>query len=135
MKREMVCIVCPNGCHLTVEGAERPETAVITGNTCPRGAAFAKAELTHPTRSLTTTVRTANAALCVLPVRTDGELPKERLADAMRALSAVTVTAPVRCGDVVVKNLLGTGVDVIATANLSAEEGKEQRYVETVSGL
>lgn len=113
---ELVCITCPNGCRLTV--TQQDGEVSVTGNACPRGIEFARAELTHPMRSLTTTVRTKSAAMPMLPVRTEGEIPRELIPAAMQALRRVTVSAPVRCGDTVVENLLGTGVRVIATAHL-----------------
>ena len=112
--REFVCIVCPNGCRLQAETLA-DGTVRVQGNTCPRGEAFGIAELTNPTRSLTTTVRTDFPAMPMLPVRTAGELPKERLFEAMAALNAYTQTTPVRCGDIVLPDLLGTGCNVIAT--------------------
>ena len=114
---EMVCIVCPNGCRLSV--AQTGEAITVTGNLCPRGEEFAKAELTHPTRSLTTTVRTISAEMPVLPVRTDGEIPKELIPAAMRALNRVMVESALCCGDTVVENLLDTGVRIIATCHFT----------------
>lgn len=117
MQRQLTCIVCPNGCRLT---ASRAETGEVTaaGGLCPKGEAFARAELTNPTRTLTTTVRTRGAELPALPVRTEGEIPKGCLFQAIAALAQVEVSPPVACGQVVVKDLLGTGVDVIATCRL-----------------
>lgn len=116
---ELVCIVCPRGCHLH---AEKNETAItVTGNRCPRGEAFTVSELTDPRRSLTTTVRTAFASMPMLPVRTDGEIPKALVRKAVRALAGITVTKPLVCGDVVCENLLDTGVRVIATASCKDE--------------
>ncbi len=111
---ELVCITCPNGCRLTVEG--EGENLTVTGNACPRGIEFARAELLHPTRSLTTTVRTVSREMPLLPVRTDGEIPKELIPDAMRRLGELLVTEPHACGDILLPNLLNTGVPVIATA-------------------
>ena len=90
---------------------------------CPKGVQFARDELTHPVRSLTTTVRILGAALPVLPVRTDGEIPKEALKAAMAELGRVRVQAPVACGDEVLKDLAGTGVRVVATCTLEREGG------------
>lgn len=112
---EMICITCPNGCRLTVEG--EGENVKVSGNLCPRGAEFARAELTHPTRSLTTTVRTVSPRTPLLPVRTDGEIPKGLIPAAMKYLGGVVVKEPLRCGDAVVPDLLDTGVAVIATAH------------------
>lgn len=114
MKREFTCIVCPNGCRLCAE-VENGAVVSVTGNRCPKGSAFAEKECIAPTRSLCTTVRTRGGGSQVLPVRTAGELPKERLFEAMAALNAYTQTTPVRCGDIILADLLGTGCDVIAT--------------------
>lgn len=119
--REFVCIVCPNGCRLR---AERGENGAITvsGNTCLRGEKFAIGELTHPMRSLTTTVRTAFPSFPVLPVRTAGEIPKESVREAMRVIASLEVTEPLACGDVVCENLAGTGVSLVATATVAVRE-------------
>ena len=114
---ELVCIVCPQGCRLKAEQSEG--TVAVSGNRCPRGAAFAEEELRCPRRSLTTTVRAAGA---FLPVRTDGEIPKDLWPAAMRVLNQIVVKAPLRCGDTVCENLLDTGVRVIATASLTEKE-------------
>ena len=112
----MYCITCPTGCRLTVtgEGAE----IVVEGNGCKRGVDFAFNEINNPTRSLTTTVRTTIPEFPVLPVRTDGEIPKAKIMEAMRALGNVVINRPLECGDTVLGNLVGTGVRVIATGNM-----------------
>ena len=116
MKRTFTCIVCPNGCRLTVEG--EPGALTVTGNLCAKGAAFAESELTHPLRTLTTTVKTQSEAMPMLPVRTQGEIPKEALHSAMAALAGVCVAPPVRRGATVLANVAGTGVDVVASCDL-----------------
>ena len=115
-EKSFVCIVCPNGCRLTAR--RKGDAITVTGNRCLRGLQFAKKELTHPMRSLTTTVRITGASLPVLPVRTQGDIPKEALGQAMAQLNRLTVQAPVACGDTVLTDLAGRGVDVIATATL-----------------
>lgn len=110
----LVCIVCPKGCRLTVDDT----TYEVTGNNCPRGAAYGKTELTAPTRVLTSTVKIENGVLSRCPVRTAGAIPKGKLFEAMSALREVTLVSPVKIGDVVIKNVCGTGVDVIATRNI-----------------
>ena len=116
MEKDIVCIVCPNGCalHASVNGEE----ISVTGNRCPKGEEYAKTELTNPTRTLTTTVATTLAERPVLPVRTSGAIPKGEIMNAMRAISAITVDAPKLCGEVICQNLLGLGVDLIATDDL-----------------
>ena len=120
MKREFTCIVCPNGCRLHTE-VENGAVTAVTGNRCPKGRDFAEKECTAPTRSLCTTVKTLGGGAPVLPVRTAGELPKERLFEAMAVLNAYTQTVPVYCGDVLIPDLLGTGCAVIATDDWAPE--------------
>ncbi len=116
MKKEFVCIVCPNGCGLTVE--EKDGAITVSGNTCPKGEAYARAELTAPVRSLTSTVRTAFSERPVLPVRTSGEIPKEKIADAMRMINEITVKKKLKCGEIIQKDFITKGVNLIATDNL-----------------
>ena len=108
----LVCIVCPKGCKLTA--TKTGDEVQVSGNSCPRGEAFAKSELLHPVRSLTTTLKSTKENILV-PVRTDGEISKELIFEAMRQLSEAVVQLPVHCGDIVVTNLLDTGVNVICT--------------------
>ena len=110
--KELICIVCPKGCHLKVD---EENNYTVTGNACPRGAAYGAAELQHPVRVLTSTVKLAGNAARRCPVKTNGSIPKGLLFDAMTVLDDVELTAPVKVGQVVVADLLGTGVDVVAT--------------------
>ena len=111
----LICIGCPLGCPLTVE-MEGNEVKSVAGNTCPRGAAYAKAELLHPTRTLTTTVRLANRE-GLLAVKTNRPISKERLLEAMDALRSVQAVAPVHIGDVILQDLLGEA-DLVACAEV-----------------
>lgn len=119
---ELVCIVCPKGCRLTVR--QTGETFSVSGNGCPRGAAFAKTECTAPVRTVTTTVHTVFKELPCLPVRTDGEIPKQLVPAAVQVLGRVLVTKPPKAGDVIVEDLLATGVRVVATETLRQEENE-----------
>jgi NADPH-dependent 2,4-dienoyl-CoA reductase/sulfur reductase-like enzyme len=120
-KREILCIVCPNGCHLHVEESAEGEGFTISGNQCNRGIEFAQAEITNPTRTLTTTVRTSFSGIPVLPVRTAGELPKSRIMDVMRYINTITINQPLGIGETVVENILGLGINIIATSNILKE--------------
>ena len=115
MKRNLTCIVCPKGCQMTVE-LEDGKIAEITGFTCPRGKQYAIDECTHPMRTITTTAKTACGA--VVPVKTNGTIPKELMMACMDAINGATVALPAHIGDIVIKNVLGTGVDVVVTANM-----------------
>ena len=113
--KNLICIVCPKGCHLQVD---EDNGYAVTGNSCPRGAEYGKTELLHHTRVLTSTVRVEGGLHRRLPVKTAAPIPKELMFEAMEALNGVTLTAPVTVGQVVISNLLGTGVDVVATRDM-----------------
>ena len=113
----LICIGCPLGCPLTVE-MEGNEVKSVAGNTCPRGDAYAKKELTNPTRIVTSPVRVAGGKLAMVSVKTESDIPKGKIFDCVKALKDVEVTAPVKIGDVIVENVAGTGVNVIATKNV-----------------
>ena len=114
--KELICIVCPKGCHLKVD---EENNYAVTGNACPRGAEYGAAELQHPVRVLTSTVKLTGNAARRCPVKTNGSIPKGLLFDAMAVLDDVELTAPVKVGQVVVADLLGTGVDVVATKSFA----------------
>lgn len=113
----LICIGCPLGCPLTVE-MEGSEVKAVSGNTCPRGDAYARKELTNPTRIVTSTVRVAGGRLAMVSVKTASDIPKGKIFDCVKALKDVEVKAPVKIGDVIVENVAGTGVNVIATKNV-----------------
>ena len=115
--RELTCIGCPMGCQLRATLEDGVVTAV-TGNTCPRGREFAVSEMTAPRRTICSTVRTAFPDAPVLPVRVSADIPKDRIFDVMDALKTVTVSERIGRGDVVIPDVLGLGVDVIATSSL-----------------
>lgn len=114
--KELTCIGCPRGCTLKIERGG--DGWSVTGNTCPRGREFAISEMTAPKRTICSTVRTAFADAPVLPVRVSADIPKDRIFDVMDAIRAVTVTERIARGDVVIPDVLGLGVDVIATSSL-----------------
>ena len=113
----LICIGCPLGCPLTVE-MEGNEVKSVAGNTCPRGDAYAKKELTNPTRIVTSTVRVTGGKLPMVSVKTESDIPKSKIFDCVKALKDIEVKAPVKIGDVIVENVAGTGVNIIATKNV-----------------
>ena len=113
--KEVICICCPRGCHLQVDPQKDYN---VTGNACPNGAAYGREELTHPTRILTSTVRVKGGLYPRCPVKTAQAVPKEKMTEVMAALDRVTLHAPVCTGQVVLADVCGTGVDVVATRNL-----------------
>ena len=118
MKQELICIGCPMGCQLTAE-VENGAVTSVSGNTCPRGESYARKECVAPVRTVTGTVAIRGAALPVLPVRTNGEVPKAMVFDVARALGTVTAQAPIAIGDVVLRDVCGTGVDVVSAKNMA----------------
>ena len=115
MTRELTCIVCPKGCSLKVE-LENNEIKEITGFTCPRGKQYAIDECTHPMRTVTSTVRSDSGK--PVPVKTDRTIPKELMFDCMKQLNTAVAVLPVHVGDIIICDLLGTGANVVATANV-----------------
>lgn len=114
--REIVCIACPIGCRVQVE-LEGKTVVSIKGNTCKRGETYAVEECTAPKRILTSTVEVGtDGKRTMLPVKTNGPIPKELLFDAMEIIKGVRLLEMPGLGDVIVKNLLDTGVDVVCTA-------------------
>ncbi len=118
------CTTCPSECLLTVEVERDTNGAVaavrsVTGNNCPRGDKFAHQELTCPMRVLTTTVAVSGGDEALLPVRTAEAIPLTLHAQAMNLLRGAVVDAPIRMGDIVLPNLLNTGIDLIASMDIN----------------
>lgn len=113
--RQMICVACPIGCAITVTLDADNTITKIEGNTCKRGLTYAQTECTNPTRSLTTTIKVKNGKTPLVPVKSAKAVPKGKLLDCARYIATLEVDAPVKIGDVLVKNILGTGVDIVAT--------------------
>lgn len=116
-KKEFICIVCPIGCAVEAE-IEGKEILKIIGNKCIKGKEFVTSELLEPKRVLTTTVKVKEGEIKLLPVKTDGAIPKEILFEAMREIRKIEVLAPIKINDIIVKNFLNTGVNLIATRSV-----------------
>lgn len=115
--REMICTCCPMGCRLTVDDSDL-NNVKVSGNTCPRGEKYGKEEVICPKRMVTSVVRVEGGDVAMVSVKTKEAIEKSRIFDALAALKGVVVKAPVKIGDVVVGNVLGTGVDFVATKNV-----------------
>lgn len=118
-KRNLICINCPMGCMLDV--TKDGEEISVTGNGCKRGAEYARTELTDPRRIITTSLFVNNGIHPTVSVKTSSEVPKNLIFECMKELSGVRVEAPVKVGDVLVKNILNTGVDIVATRNVDKQ--------------
>lgn len=115
MKKELVCIVCPVGCRLTVD---IDKDYSVTGNQCNRGAVYGKKELINPTRTITSTVVISGGTSSRLPVKTSEEIPKNMIFKIMKELDEVRVESPINVGDIIIKNVLNTGVDIVASRSM-----------------
>ena len=113
--KELICIVCPKGCHLQVD---EDNGYAVTGNGCPRGAEYGRAELTNPTRVVTSTVRCSGGMYPRCPVKTDRPIPKGLMFDIMKALEQVEVSAPAPLGTVVIEKVCGTDANVVTCREL-----------------
>lgn len=111
--KELVCIVCPNSCKLQIA-----DDGTVTGNKCPRGKKFAIEEMTCPKRTVCSTVATVFEDFPVLPVRTSEEIPKEKIPMLMKMLFDFKLDKRVNRGEILIKNLFDTGVDLISTSNM-----------------
>lgn len=116
-KRELICIGCPLGCPLVVS-MEGKEVKAVEGNTCKRGKVYAEKEVTNPTRIVTSTVMVTGGSDVTAACKTASDIPKALIFDCVKALKGVTVPAPVKIGDVIVANVCGTGVDIVASSNV-----------------
>ena len=106
MNKDLICIGCPLGCAVTVE-MDGDIIVSVTGNTCPRGDAYARKEVTSPTRIVTSTVRVNGGTLPVVSVKTQNDIPKNKMIDCVKALRKVVLEAPVRIGDVALSDVVG----------------------------
>ena len=116
----LTCIGCPLGCQIEVMMDKAGKIMLISGNTCPRGEKYARKEVTAPTRIVTSSARVygSKKGERMVPLKTASDIPKEKIMDVIRDLSGVSVPCPIHIGDVVIRDIAGTGVDMIATKNV-----------------
>jgi len=114
--RELTCINCPLGCQLTVQ--IDGDNISVSGNTCPRGEAYGKKEVIAPTRIVTSSVIIEGGTIERVSVKTASDIPKGKIMDIMKEIKAMRVKAPVHIGDVIISNVAGTGVDIVASKNV-----------------
>ena len=111
---ELICIVCPKGCHLKIDNEQN-----VTGYGCKRGIRYAITETTNPTRMITSTVKIENGEVNRLPVMTSSPVPKGQIFSVMESINKVVVQAPVKVKDIVLSNVCNLNIDVIATRNVN----------------
>ena len=123
MVRNLTCIMCPLGCDLVVRTDEESDIGeiMVEGNTCPKGKNYAIQEMTDPRRNIASSVLVTGGELPLVSVRLTGAIPKSRIFDVMDELRRQELTAPVKAGQIVIKDVLNLGVDVIATKNVERE--------------
>ena len=114
MERNITCILCPRGCAMTVTG--ELGNLLVSGNTCPKGLEYAINECTNPVRTVTSTIRVSDRKDTMVSVKTASPVPKEKMMEVMAALRSITVSAPVKIGDVVLTGVFGT--DIIVTKEI-----------------
>ncbi len=124
MKQNFTCIICPNGCDITAELSDQGEVLSVSGNLCPNGEKYVREEVTAPKRNIATSVLVESGELPLASCRLTGPIPKERIFDAVREIHKVHLTAPVKAGQVILKDLLHLHVDVILTRSVKAKETK-----------
>ncbi len=119
-ERNLICINCPMGCMLTVTLDDEGKVLSVSGNTCPRGDAYGRKEVTNPTRIVTSSlpVSGAHGSMAMVSVKTASDIPKGMIFDVIKDIKDLVVEAPVHIGDVVRENVAGTGVDMIATRDV-----------------
>jgi len=117
--KQIICIMCPLGCRMEAH-TEGKEVIELEGNRCKKGIEYAGQEFFSPERILATTVKTDNPQLPLLPVRSDKSLPRERLEESMDVIAQHTVSGPIRMGKIIVRNILNTGVNIIASKSMAS---------------
>ncbi|SHJ81999.1 DUF1667 domain-containing protein [Hespellia stercorisuis] len=117
MLKEFTCIVCPNGCDVTAE-FEGTEIRRIEGAACARGEEYVRQELTAPRRTIASSVAVLGGTLPLASVRTTAAIPKDKIFRVMEEVKKVTLQAPVFSGQVVIRDVLSLGSDIVATKNV-----------------
>lgn len=123
-KKELICISCPLGCNLEVNIKDE-NNILVTGNSCKRGEIYGIKECTNPTRIVTTTVAVKNGQEAVVPVKTERDIPKDRILECIKLLKDIEIEAPVKIGTVIATDILNTGVNIVATKNIECQEYKK----------
>ena len=114
--KHFTCIVCPKGCHIQVD-----ENGNISGYTCLRGLNYVKQELVDPRRCLTSTFKVNGSKCSVCPCKSSENLPKDIIKDVIEDIDKITVDAPIKMHQVIIENVRGLGVDIIATREIAKD--------------
>ena len=123
MIKDITCINCPLGCLLNIN-LEEESKVNVSGALCKKGDLYAKAEISNPTRMVTSTIPVKKSGLKMVSVKTQAPIPKDKIFECLKSLINVEAQAPVKIGDIIIKNVCGTGVDIIATRNAELKRRK-----------
>jgi CxxC motif-containing protein len=118
MNRTLTCIRCPVGCTIEIEYDDE-KIISVEGNQCKRGIEYSKKEVFNPERIVTTTARIHSKHFKRIPVKTSGAVPKDRTFRVVEQASQISVSAPVQSGAVLLSDVSGTGIDLIATQTIT----------------
>jgi len=116
MEKKLICITCPVGCRLTVTGTV--DDMKVEGNICPKGIDYAHNEITNPMRMVCTTVKIDGGIHKVIPVKTDQAIPEKYKLDVVKTVKDITLKSPVKMGDIIIPDVFGTGVNVVAERDM-----------------
>ena len=116
MDKKLVCVVCPVGCRLQVTGTLKD--LQVVGNVCDKGITYAYDEITNPLRVVCTTAKITGGIHSVIPVRTDKPIPDKYKLEVVKEVNKLTLTAPITMGDVIISDIFGTGVNIVAQRHM-----------------
>jgi len=116
MEKNLVCIVCPIGCRLNVTGTV--DDLKVSGNTCKKGITYAHDEIVNPMRMICTTVKIKGGIHNVIPVKTDKPIPEKYKLEVVKMVNNIELTSPIKMGDIIISDLFGTGVNIVAERNM-----------------
>ena len=113
---EIICVACPKGCRLEVQ---RTQGEILVSNAgCKQGKGYAVGEINDPRRMIASTVRVNNSIHPLVPVYTESPFPKGKIKALLNEVQKVEIDSPVKIGQVVIENALGTGINIIASRDL-----------------
>lgn len=124
IKKELICVICPNGCQLQaeVQEGEQPVVTDVTGNLCDKGPEWARQEIVNPMRTIASSVLVDQGDFPMISVRTDSPISLRNIFDVMKEIKAKRLRAPVKIGDVIIKKVSGLPCNIIATRNVQKIE-------------
>ena len=116
MNKNLICIVCPMGCRLTITGT--PDALEIGGNKCQKGNTYAYEEITNPVRIVCTTAKITGGIHKVIPVKTDKAISEKHKLEVVKAVNNIKLTSPVKMGDIIISDIFGTGINIVAERDM-----------------